>query len=166
MANEQLVLPLPNTFVDDVTKAAAEAYHEVSSDQPEWPEGLEPHRARLCQWISHIMLNKLVREGYKPLQILRAGQKVNEHSYLSFRNGDLEVIADATWQQFAPRKRDDLPKILLGTREEVVSQALDAGVNEKYLDLWMPSQVDFVIDNRVYEDALTEDMKKVIMPRI
>jgi len=63
------------------------------------------------------------------------------HSYAAIpRPGQEDILADGTWQQFLPPKRLQgdavLPKVLVGTRAEVISAAHAYGVHEGDLGAW------------------------------
>lgn len=70
----------------------------------------------------------------------RHGHNVNEHRYAVLDINDEEIVIDPTWQQFlSPHLRSpELPRTLIGTREEVIAIALAAGVDHLEAQLWAP----------------------------
>ena len=71
----------------------------------------------------------------------RPAWRVDGHGYLVFPQNDIEIIADPTWQQFlgAADLDPNLPKALVGPRDEVATRACLAGVALFNLPLWESS---------------------------
>lgn len=101
------------------------------------------HRMRICFWISVPLCADLVEnKGYDFWLIERrlpSQWRQTEHVYL--RSGETSrglIVVDGTWQQFVPlRNRSPaLPKVAVGTPDEVVSLAQAAGVPDQKLDYW------------------------------
>jgi hypothetical protein len=65
------------------------------------------------------------------------------HRYVSLGSGPDELFIDGTWQQFleSDQRSPDLPKSLVGTLDEVVLAATEAGLSAAIIeDLWTPSR--------------------------
>ena len=102
----------------------------------------EIHRRRVCRFMSAELVSQLLDNGIQAQTESRAHDAIDEHRYVVIKPGDQgderEVLIDATWQQFLPEGTDtsNLPKALVGTREEVVYQAAAAGIAEGDLKIW------------------------------
>lgn len=131
-------------FLYSALQAAEVAYGRIAEAQKiPLPE---VHRHEVCSAASSIMFNhELMRQDPNLTSVDRLifeGDEIGiawQHTYLLQRSEDgNDVIIDPTWQQFLPGDKvtDDLPKVLFGTREEVIEQARKAGVPELALDYW------------------------------
>jgi hypothetical protein len=93
------------------------------------------HRMRACHAVSRFMVDHLVEvAGHEATSDNRG-----YHEYVELPATGR--IADATWQQHLPEgtSTDNLPKVLIGTRGDVVEQARAHGVRyESDLDTWRP----------------------------
>lgn len=89
------------------------------------------HRTKVCHAISQCMIDHLVEGGVPATRDSRG-----YHSYVELTGTD--KIADGAWQQFLSHSDPsvDLPKVLFGTRDEVIAQAKAHGVPESYLKHW------------------------------
>lgn len=102
------------------------------------------HRQTLCVTASDFMLRALLRDGDSTVdQVERdvAGLDTGHHDYLVSTAEGSERIIDSTWQQFLPAEASapHLPRVLIGSREEVIAQAQVAGINDpQVLDVWRP----------------------------
>ena len=132
-------IDVPAGMRKSVEIAATQAYRSAEAE-PEWPYGPNiAHRVPVCGLVSSLMLRQLVAMGYEVQQEIRRGvEDINEHSYLLIDPAEMQIVADATWQQFVPGEvwTPDLPKVLIGDRQDVVEQAKRRGVEEKWLTLW------------------------------
>lgn len=144
----------------DIIAAAAYSYRLVAER-----EGLDPekvHLMRLCAWVTKPLRLSLMERGY---ELFPLGRELEHtwppHVYLrSDETSRGMILVDGTWQQFIPRRKRDpaLPKAIVGTPDEVVDFAKDAGVRSKHLDYWKrrPSfRVTAEVDER-YSYGLTD----------
>lgn len=83
------------------------------------------------------------RYGIATRQELRSGWQVMHHSYLTMESTEGEIVIDPSWQQFlhADLRTEELPKTLVGTRDQVIEQAVSAGVDPVDAQLWAPRGV-------------------------
>lgn len=130
----------------DVIAAAAESYKSIADR-----ENLDPkkiHRMDLCAWITRPLRLSLERQGYIFRPFGRQLEHSGPHVYLRGETSRGLVLVDGTWQQFLPRwkRHPDLPKTIVGTPDEVVTFAKDAGVRTKNLDYWRRRRTIRVID--------------------
>jgi hypothetical protein len=101
------------------------------------------HERRACFWVSIPLCAELVEQGGHDFSIvsrrLNSRWRRAEHVYLrSAETARGPIIVDGTWQQFVPRKNRGtyLPRVAVGTPEEIVSMAQNAGVSDRNLEYW------------------------------
>lgn len=128
----------------DVERIIDDATHRVAAERKVDPS--EVRRSRLCRFMSTEIVLGLIDNGVEHVHAdSRAGHAIDEHRYVVInpKTPD-ETIVDATWQQFLPSHIDgsELPRALIGSREEVIAQAAAAGVPEADLALWQPATAD------------------------
>lgn len=136
---------MPETLSkNQINQAANEAYQSTAEalDIAE----KEIHKHQVCITISRAMLKEsLIEQNPSMSQVLRVSEAMGDigvardHSYLLNTSEDgNETIIDPTWQQFLKPNQisDSLPKVLIGSREEVIEKARVAGVPEKALEYW------------------------------
>jgi hypothetical protein len=121
-----------------------EATHRVAAERQLDPA--EVRRSRVCRFMSTELVLGLIDNGVQHVRTdSRAGRAIDEHRYVVI-NPDTpdETLVDATWQQFLPAHVDatNLPRALVGSREEVVSQAAAAGIAEADLAMWEPATAE------------------------
>ncbi len=60
------------------------------------------------------------------------------HNFISVEFQKDELVIDGTWQQFVPKRQrhDELPLVLVGTRDEVVEYAGTSGVPQRFHRVW------------------------------
>lgn len=68
----------------------------------------------------------------------RPGWRVDAHGYAVIREGETDIVVDPTWQQLllSAYLDPDLPRALIGPRDEVATRACLAGVDIFDLALW------------------------------
>jgi hypothetical protein len=136
MIQEALSIGLDTTY-----KEVGEGYG-LDPDQGFDPETV--HEQRLCRMLTVSLMLELEDRGVKSVRPdSRRGWNVDEHRYLVLDIDGEEIIVDPSWQQFLPQelRTEDLPRALVGTREEVMEQAFNAGVNPIDTQLWAPKGV-------------------------
>ena len=82
-----------------------------------------------------------IKQAFRVVPALTGTELADQHSYLLRRTEEgEETVIDPTWQQFLAKDKltDELPKVLIGSRQEVVEQARAAGVPDAVLDYWKP----------------------------
>ena len=124
--------PSPNTQSNAIAAAADYGYSTVANRHNVDPATV--HRLRVCHELSRLMVEHLVKvEGVPAVHDNRG-----YHGYVALP--DTGHIADGTWQQLLPedRRSADLPKVLFGTRDEVIAQARSYGVPDSDLTHWQP----------------------------
>ncbi|HSW36907.1 MAG TPA: hypothetical protein VLG37_00900 [Candidatus Saccharimonadales bacterium] len=134
MSTETLTRPY-----SDIDQAANKAYIEIAK------AGFSPetvHREEVCLTASDLMLRELIDNGHKDTRAVeRIGDiEPGHHIYLVLDTGTEELVVDPTWQQFFDPEAlpADSPRVLIGTREEVVGQAAALGAPDTVLDVWRP----------------------------
>jgi hypothetical protein len=65
-----------------------------------------------------------------------------------------EIVIDPTWQQFLPKDKvsERMPKVLVGTRDEIISQAQRFGVDEFTLKLWRKQEIKMTVSQQKHVD--------------
>lgn len=132
---------LPRTQIDE----AADRAYQDTAEALNIAEA-EIHRHQVCVTVSRAMLKEsLMEQNPSMKQVLRVSEAMGDigvardHSYLlNIGEDGNETIIDPTWQQFLKPNQisDSLPKVLIGSREEVIEEARVAGVPEKALEYW------------------------------
>lgn len=142
MSAEAVAIPLDAGWLTSehpiIARAADSGYKEVADKYGYDPKTV--HLKVICSYITEILDLSLRQEGYKFWPFSRELKRCQmPHMYLrSAETGRGLIVVDAAWQQWVPwHKRDpSFPKVAVGTPDEVVSLAEDAGVRSKYLDFW------------------------------
>src|SRR3989344_599828 len=135
---------LPN-LSDRISSAVGEAAQRVA-DQKMLPVD-EVHRRGVCRVMTAEILSILIENDISAYTDSRRPFKVDEHRYPVIEaecpdGGTVnEIVVDAAWWQFLPEGTDtkELPRALIGTRDEVVAQAAVAGVPPEDLRIWFPA---------------------------
>lgn len=115
----------------------------------------EIHRLGVCYEITALMVASLLDNGYLVEHEIRSGWTVPEHSYVALDTGQGgEIIADPTWQQFLPKSKAtaDMPKVLMGTRDDVMGQARHFGVDEPTTKLWQKQGIKMTVAQQKFAD--------------
>lgn len=122
-----------------IYQAAQRAYDAASREIDANPD--EIHRMRICHIIAELMVKNLVELEPKARVETKGGWTVDLHSYINVKP-DSDLIADPTWQQFINKDvlSSDAPKVLVGSRGEIVNALRSHGVDEVTLDLWRKPQ--------------------------
>lgn len=149
-------------FEVDINTAAEESYLKIHTDCPDYPLD-KIHRRGFCRQTTAYMLPKLFGIGY-PVLLEQSKTDSWLHYFLTIYGYlGLEKVADPTWQQFrSPLPMGDgvikhpetLPKVLIGTREEVIAQAIAGGVRKVVATtLYTPPSPRLVFDpgNQIYD---------------
>lgn len=135
---EQLQESVSDALVDDIFEAAEESYADIVDLRPYY-DLEEVHRCAVCHQSARLMMEKLVKKGYPTVRQI-ATIDGGEHSFVVIYDQDLEIVADSTWQQFTSYKSGRyLPKVLIGTRKNVISQARKYGVSNFFTKYWEDS---------------------------
>jgi len=124
---------IPYRVIED----AAEQAYKIIANREGAPLD-EVHSQGNCHKVTSDMRRRLSDIGYDVEREIRHDRALGDHSYLTLDISEDEIIIDPTWQQFLPSARvsSELPKILIGTRDEVKSQARNFGVRNEVLRLW------------------------------
>jgi hypothetical protein len=124
----------------DILAAAETAYVEIAESNSYYKfEAV--HRHPVCYLAAGIMVAELVAMGYSAV---REAQAVGsgEHSYGVVDYETDKIIADPTWQQFISYNPSlDLPRVLIGTRGQVIAKALGFGMHASHTRFWQPSPI-------------------------
>lgn len=132
----------------NINQAAEEAYAAIAEASDGQIPHEEVHRAEVCLTVSDLMLKSILKAGATQEDINQVERvnpqlKAGHHLYLVRKLDGQEEIIDPTWQQFLDKGRynDQLPKILRGSRQQVLEEARKAGIEDAaVLDLWRPLQ--------------------------
>jgi len=121
----------------DIIRAADKSYQEVANIYKMSIKKI--HRQRVCAFITRALISNLEADGYDPFQLGRDVGVRGTHMYLGLESARGLILVDGTWQQFVPRlkRNPTLPRVLVGTRNEAVNFAEDAGVKTRHLDYWV-----------------------------
>lgn len=115
----------------------------------------EIHRLGVCYQATALMVDSLLDNGYRVEHEIRSGWTVPEHSYVVLDTGlEDEIVIDPTWQQFLPKNKItlDMPKVLIGTRDDVIGQARYFGVDELTTQLWQKQGIKMTVEQRKRAD--------------
>jgi hypothetical protein len=120
----------------DAYNAAEEAYAEIIAE-PEFVD-FAPHRARVCNWASYIIVKSLTQKGHTVFIGDYGTLLVPCHYYVTCELEDKQIKIEPTWQQFTPEHQhnEGAPKMLFGSTEEVVATATTYGVSESVAQIW------------------------------
>lgn len=120
---------------EHVTEAAERGYQALSTERDIPKETV--HAEPVCRDMTTLMVLSLFEAGESPRVDSRGG-RLDEHRYVIIGDGPDEYVADPTWQQFLPleRRSSGLPKVLIGTRKEVMTFAAEAGVDPTDVQVW------------------------------
>lgn len=136
--------PTTSPFIDEHVKSAAEyAYVTIQEEIPGYRDR-DVHRQTVCHRAAELMLKYLVEAGVQDAE--RETRDLipcwTDHSYVTLPDGR---IADPTWQQFVDSDRltEDTPRVLIGSRDEVIATLIEYGVSEEeVLEAYMPNEVE------------------------
>lgn len=119
----------------DLQYSAQKAYRQLAEN------GLplaRVHTMPVCYDVVDLMIGQLATLGHDAEHEVRP-TTTGQHSYVRLPSRVThDVIADPTWQQFLPRKHVDAPKLLIGSRGKLITQARSFGVPVRMLTLWEP----------------------------
>lgn len=126
------------TLLELIESSAARAY-ATAAEEHNLPLD-DIHRARLCHEVAAVMVASLVESGVNATVETRGGWTVDSHSFGVILDADgTETIADPTWMQFLPvESTPTTPRVLTGSREEVVGTLARHGVDVTTQALWAP----------------------------
>lgn len=133
------------------------AYHALAEASPK-TSGI--HRLPVCYRASSLIVSRLLEDNYMARHEITTTEGIGEHSY-AVLNPDApdELLVDATWQQFLPASQanENTPKVLVGSRRDIIKQARDYGVGESALNVWKRPTYNLSVDQRQHNDRLAED---------
>lgn len=137
--------PTTSPSIDEHVKSAAEyAYATIREQISGYRNEENIHRQTVCHRAAELMLKYLVEAGVQGAE--RETRDLipcwTDHSYVTLPDGR---IADPTWQQFADPDRltEDTPRVLIGSRDEVIATLIEYGVSEEeVLEAYMSSEVE------------------------
>lgn len=88
------------------------------------------YRRRLCIGVKLAFYDGLIKLGYDPRSVTRTRGYLQRHDYIDLESDRGLILVDGSWQQFVPREKRtaSLPRVAVGTPEEVVDLAANAGV--------------------------------------
>ncbi|MGH7195043.1 MAG: hypothetical protein ACREJM_16135, partial [Candidatus Saccharimonadales bacterium] len=96
------------------------------------------HRDGLCDPASRFMVRFLGEKGHQAARVPRSMPVLHFYVDLASEVDEGErVLVDPTWQQFLDEAAVDpqMPKVLMGVRDEIVAAARGHGVPGRFLDL-------------------------------
>ena len=127
-----------------IVVAAEKAYGVVAGREGRSSDGI--HHEGTCHKVTKEMLRPLRDAGYEVSRKSYDYADLADHSYLVLNISGEEIVIDPTWQQFLPESKisSKLPKVLVGTREQVIAQADHYGVG-KAKRFWV-NKDDFIDD--------------------
>ncbi len=122
----------------DILDAADMTYASLVADYGASPENV--HCIGLCVPATKLMVGYLGAMGHRAMRVSAPRRIYHHYVSLEAEEGTEKVFADATWQQFldAGLIRPELPKVLIGTRDELVEAARGFGVETVKLNAYMP----------------------------
>jgi hypothetical protein len=96
------------------------------------------YRRRYCCGVKLTFYDGFTRLGYDPRSVIRTRGLLQPHHYLDLESDRGLILVDGTWQQFVPRSKrtPSLPKVAVGTADEIVNLAANAGVKDRNLVYW------------------------------
>jgi len=123
-----------------IESSAAAGYAELAQERGERVEDMP--RAPICRPMTTILVLSLSDRGEKPRVDARGG-RLDEHRYVLIGDAEDETVVDATWQQFLPPEvqSNELPKVLAGSRQDVMNFAIGAGVSPDDALVWSADHV-------------------------
>lgn len=126
-------------LVHDVEDAVQEAY-VVLAQQGYDPEQI--YRLPVCDRATEALVASLVSKGYLAHEELKISSEVGAHRYAVLPGFSNEIIIDLTWGQLLPTevRSADLPKILSGSRKDVMVTARALGVASERARIWEAPQ--------------------------
>lgn len=99
------------------------------------------HQLGLCIYASRLMQDNLEVKGYRPEQVQSPACLF--HIYLKMHSSisAQDVLIDPTWQQFMQEKliTAEMPKVLIGTSEEVIAVGRRYGLDDLQLGVYATS---------------------------
>ncbi len=142
----------------DITAAAGLAYDGIES------RGVvrgTAHRLSVCSEASSLMVKHLVSWGHHARQEFVVVDEVGPHSYGVVVDGDEELIADLTWQQLLPKngteEERNLPRVLIGSRGQVMRTARSYGVAPPSLKVWEAQAANMSFEEHSLRDRAAEE---------
>jgi hypothetical protein len=144
--------------LDESTSASILLASQIAYDSLVENDGYNPeevHRLAVCYQASALIASHLFENGYYAEHEIRSGWTVTEHSYVTIDVGlNTEIVIDPTWQQFLPKDKvsERMPKVLVGTRDEIISQAQRFGVDEFTLKLWRKQEIKMTVYQQKHVD--------------
>ncbi|MBI2589300.1 hypothetical protein HYW35_03835 [Candidatus Saccharibacteria bacterium] len=127
----------------DIIEASEVAYTSIVERNSYYTKE-NVHRGPVCHMAASILLKHLRSIGYPAFQEKRT---VNSggHSYVVVDNQVVEILGDPTWQQFVSyNPRVVRPRVLVGTRDQVIEQALGFGMHVSHAGFWKPSPIRLI----------------------
>jgi hypothetical protein len=120
----------------DILTMAKYGYAVIGQCVRKDPETI--YQKRWCRGVKLAFYDGLVKLGYDPRSVIRARGLLQTHHYIDLESERGLILVDGTWQQFVPRKKrtGSLPKVAVGTAEEVVDLATNSGVADANLVYW------------------------------
>jgi hypothetical protein len=136
-----LVQQVESSIKADIWTAANHAYAMVGQKLRISP--YDVHRLDQSFTINALMNVELSRKW--GTHIVIGHFATSEHCFVgvSFvREAESRIYGDATWQRFVPDAAEDsnqLPRVLMGTGDEMAAQALEYGFTPQQAALWNPN---------------------------
>ena len=98
------------------------------------------HRVGLCVPASRLMVANLCHRGYSAAQVPVPRRLYHFYAQIPSEETGEGVVVDPTWQQFLAVQliTPEMPKVLMGTSDEVVAMARSYGVGASKLDAYRP----------------------------
>ena len=120
----------------DILSMSLGAYAVLGNITGKDPETI--HRRRWCVGVTLAFYEGLEEMGYTPRTVIRTRGLLQPHHYLDLESERGLILVDGTWQQYVPRNKRNpsLPKVAVGTADEVVALAVNAGVADRNLVYW------------------------------
>lgn len=120
----------------DILQLAKYGYGLLGAVLRKQPDEL--FRKRYCGGVTSAFYETLPTLGYDPWVVTRARGFLQPHKFIGLESDSGWVWVDGAWQQFVARRKRiaSLPKIAVGTPDEVVDLAAKAGVREPNLAYW------------------------------
>lgn len=148
----------PGRLQLDTLSAVNRAYHAISET------GFmadNVHRLPVCYQASALIVTSLLENNYRAQHEITTTEGVGEHSYVVVNPSEVdELVIDATWQQFLPddKVNEDTPKVLVGSRDDIIKRARAYGVIEPALDVWKVPIHGMSIEQQQYNNRCAEAM--------
>ena len=146
----------------DVSLAADVAFETIATMGIDRDEAF---RLPVCFKASDLMLRSLVDSGYDARQEVVIKEGLGQHWYVVLNvildsGEDDEVIVDPTWQQLLPKDvpqtERDLPRVLIGTRREIMKEARSYGVTDALVSVWEAREFGMSAEEQRLNDRAAE----------